>query len=54
MHFEGQSFTENELFMIIKLDVETSAVLTFLNTIFFLKRVSLQILMTGRAGCILF
>ena len=41
-HFGGQSGTENELFMIIKLDVASSAV-SPLNTIFFLTRVSLQV-----------
>ena len=42
MHFRGQSVTENELFMIIKLDVASSAV-SPLNTIFILTRVSLQV-----------
>ena len=58
----GQSVTENELFMIIKLDVASSAVsFTFLNVIFFLERlksqllvICVQILMTGTGGLIRF
>ena len=36
----GQSVTGNELFMIIKLDVASSAVSPFSDTILFLKRLS--------------
>ena len=41
----GQRFTGNELFMIIEIDVASNAVSPVLNTIFFLKRLSLQVLM---------
>ena len=37
----GQIVRENEVFKIIKLDVGSNAVSSFLNTTFFLKRLSL-------------